>query len=946
VQFITSDTTVVEGTAGTLDYTLGFDPTTHVSTNLQVHLTSVNAVYGIDYTTTPDGSSGTITIPVGVNDAAATFTVTVLDDGFQEGTESIQFAPIALAPGTFAINNDSLRTLTIADDDASPTVLEPGDLVVLGVNTSNASCGGTNGEDVVSFMCFKDITTGTSIILTDNGYSRCTPGLWGNSEGTVSMQRVGTTIPAGQVITFKVHNFSGTGNVASAYPDAYWSCTQLNHPAGSAITFISLNNGGDQLFFMQGGTWSSGNDDAQDATYDGTVLYGISTNNSWDHDCASNKHSDLPPGLSCFSLALEGPYTDFNKYTGSLSAKTQYDWVLATENPTNWGSYSDCTDYNSAAPDLTTAPILPILPGGVTSGLWRGGKNTDWFDCKNWDDSQVPDATTDVTINESTFNNCTVGVASGLSPAGTAECASLMLTSGSVASPSLDIQPNSTLHVDGPFTIQRSAGNGPLIATVGNGALVTATNLLIGSSNSGSNEALFNCDQTNSQARFSGNVTIGDGGLLDMQGGISDSLFVGGHFSNLQDETKFLDQGSVTVLNGTADQTIGIATGTEYFDSLWIDKPSGKVVLESPIRIRGALDLTSGIVEDTLAGTLVTLEASAVALHPSNASYVNGPVQKFGNADFTFPTGEMGYYRPCGLQEITGTSADAFTAEYFMTNPENTIGPLAQPTTLDHISHVEYWDIQQSIGNASARVILSWNTAASQGVTVPADLRVAHWDAVGGNWSDRGMSEIQPNGFGGLIAEANLSSSFSPWTLGSISSNNPLPIELLSFTATPVNHVVDLAWSTASEQDNDHFTVERSADAEHFEEVLRTPGASNSQQVLHYDATDMAPLPGHSYYRLRQTDLDGSSTLSPVVPVVMDGGETLTVIYGDERPAVRNDFPAGASMTVRDGTGRVLAQARTSGPGLARIPVEGLAHGVYLLQLTDGGRAASTRFVY
>lgn len=100
-----------------------------------------------------------------------------------------------------------------------------------------------------------------------------------------------------------------------------------------------------------------------------------------------------------------------------------------------------------------------------------------------------------------------------------------------------------------------------------------------------------------------------------------------------------------------------------------------------------------------------------------------------------------------------------------------------------------------------------------------------------------------------------------------LSHSPTLPITLVGFEAEEQAGLVRLAWSTASEQDNDYFTVERSADAQHFTPVLHMQGAGNSEHLLRYTAVDHDPLAGTSYYRLRQTDLDGQSSLSRVVPV-------------------------------------------------------------------------------
>ncbi len=95
----------------------------------------------------------------------------------------------------------------------------------------------------------------------------------------------------------------------------------------------------------------------------------------------------------------------------------------------------------------------------------------------------------------------------------------------------------------------------------------------------------------------------------------------------------------------------------------------------------------------------------------------------------------------------------------------------------------------------------------------------------------------------------------------------PLPIELLSFTIRQADVDVEFYWSTASETNNNYFTVQRSKDAISFEEVLRIHGAANSNTVLHYSAIDYNPYNGTSYYRLKQTDFDGKFTYSNIVAI-------------------------------------------------------------------------------
>lgn len=95
-------------------------------------------------------------------------------------------------------------------------------------------------------------------------------------------------------------------------------------------------------------------------------------------------------------------------------------------------------------------------------------------------------------------------------------------------------------------------------------------------------------------------------------------------------------------------------------------------------------------------------------------------------------------------------------------------------------------------------------------------------------------------------------------------STTPLPIELTYFkaSATESNQVL-LSWETASEISNDFFTIERSRDLRQWELVSTMQGAGNSSTAISYSAIDRSPLEGTSYYRLKQTDYDGSFSYSP-----------------------------------------------------------------------------------
>lgn len=124
---------------------------------------------------------------------------------------------------------------------------------------------------------------------------------------------------------------------------------------------------------------------------------------------------------------------------------------------------------------------------------------------------------------------------------------------------------------------------------------------------------------------------------------------------------------------------------------------------------------------------------------------------------------------------------------------------------------------------------------------------------------------------GAIVIINNFLGSEGPVTGPVIISNGVLPITLLSFTAIVSNSQVELEWHTASELNNNFFTIERSADAESFAEILTVKGKGTTNVEHVYRASDKNPIIGRAYYRLKQTDFDGAVTYTDLVTVEYEG---------------------------------------------------------------------------
>lgn len=244
------------------------------------------------------------------------------------------------------------------------TVLQAGDLVVVGlasnVGGDLGDCtpdgsGQFLGRDRVSFVCFKDIMPGTLIDITDNGWERENAGLWGNTEGFIRATRSGGTIPAGTLITFEFPP-TQTNSVAIS-PDGDWTFSILGTNA------LNFNDSGDQIYFLQGGTWDNGTvlgccNGEQDAAYvGGRLLFGFNSKSTWNGFLGDSQNSALHPEvIPCFNMAPTSGVTSFSSYSGPLTETTQLEWIARVSNPENWTAFEDCASYQDPPANFAIGP--------------------------------------------------------------------------------------------------------------------------------------------------------------------------------------------------------------------------------------------------------------------------------------------------------------------------------------------------------------------------------------------------------------------------------------------------------------------------------------------------------------------------------------------------------------------------------------------------------------
>jgi hypothetical protein len=352
------------------------------------------------------------------------------------------------------------------------------------------------------------------------------------------------------------------------------------------------------------------------------------------------------------------------------------------------------------------------------------------------------------------------------------------------------------------------------------------------------------------------NLTIATGADLTLNKSI-------GITGNLVNNGNFTTAGRQVTFSGTGTSTISGTTGSVTFDDLEQNKTSAVTTLSIPATVTGDLTLTNGIINTTATNILI-LNDNATSTSGTSTSFINGPMKKIGNDAFVFPLGNSTYWARLGIG-APGLVTDAFTAQYFAAPYANTTTMAASPTpVLNNVSVVEYWICDRTTGTSNVPVQLYWENSLRSGIgSYTSDLVVARWN--GAAWENAGQASITGSNPGDVTS--NSVSSFSPFAFGSKTGSVSLPIELLSFDAIPKNDHIDLEWSTATEINNDFFTIERSEDASEFFPVIVINGNGNSTKKINYKTIDPNPMAGISYYRLKQTDFDGKFSYSAIKKV-------------------------------------------------------------------------------
>lgn len=757
-------------------------------------------------------------------------------------------------------------------------------------------------------LLLEDNFTPTSGALTSNGWTQIS---------TTATNPISTG--NGNGLTYTNYGSSNIGNAAimtTSGQDVYRTFTSQNPGAGTSTAYFSalvslsavLTNGDYFLTLGESSTLSGS------ATYRARVyakqgstaskiLFGISTNgttiayttteyniNTTILIAVKHVFTTSTSTSSLFinpSTSSEPTSADITEATAS-TVSTGLDAVVFRQGSaanaatlvidgvrvaTNWGALMGNPQYNSStnigAGNYNT---INVLSGTVTAtgNVTVNGTTTN--------DGVIAIGSNTLTINRNFTGGGTItgGAVSNLTIGGAAGADT---NSGIIAGPiSLVKSGTGTLTLGGAntYTGATTVSGGTLQLNRTGGTTIPVTN---------------NATISGGTLKISTNQTLNDvtltSGTLMVDAGVT--LTINGSFT-----------GGGTIENNGAIELVGPSnfpgsgTTISAMNNLSINRASN-VTLDQSITITGNLTLTNGKLitgpcDAATSNIALTMADNATITGASASRFVDGILKKTGNDAFTFPIGSGAKYAPVTLT-APSVNTDRFAACYAGSNPNSSYSITAKAGSLNNVSKMEFWHINREAGASSANVTLSWDTIARSGpVRDMTLLRVCRWD--GSQWTNLGQTGTTGSNASGTITSGSVTS-FSPFTLGSSGSANPLPVTWAYFTAQKTDGGNQLDWGTASEKNTSHFEIEYSIDGSNFIAMNdKINAAGNSAHLLEYRCIHKLSPP-LIYYRIKQVDLDGlydysktiilknkdvtSKNFIKVLPSYVQGQELLTI---------------------------------------------------------------------
>lgn len=829
------------------------------------------------------------------------------------------------------------------------TTLVAGDIAFTGYNSNDGS-GGTPNQ--VSFVILRagGVSTGTQLHLTDNGYSPVNSALT-SIEGDVTIT-FSTALPQFTEVYVKVAA-SGSSIDACTYKNSAGVFVSTNISATVSGNFI-ISQAGDQVIAFQGSLVSP------------TFISGIHSNNEttgagsqppssaagWDAIAASNgptgwsmiqTRSSIPPGLTngvnAIMVVLTPGVLNAEKDNAAFNCSAAAGSSLADlrtkiNTVTNW-SLQDLTPYVvptacnyiiSAPPAVTGQPANASVCIGGAANFQVTATNATGYQWQLSTGGAFADIANNGTYAGATTATLTVsGITAGMNnysykcvvtgnvlPNATSNAATLTVTApgtwlgtvntawSNTANWSCGVLPTATTDV----TIPGGTPNMPSIDIT----TAVCNNLNIA---------------TGATLAFNGTVNV-----LDIKGSFVNS----GTFNPATG--KVIYSGSTQNIPAAAYKDLQVSGG-------------GEKSLTAATTISGILTLSNGYL--LLGNNTLTIAGTGSISGGSTAGFIvtNGTgtltqnnIGTGGRAGTVlFPVGSSTSSFTRAALSNAGT-ADNFSVKVIQGVFSSYTGFTGSGALTQNNVNKTWFISEATAGGSNANLTLEWNGIDQLPGFNGANCQVSHF--VGAAWVATGA----PGNASGLDPYTISRSGITQFSPFGVSSDVPLPLQLLSFDGKRANTDAQLGWATVAEKNIARYIVERSSDGREFKAIGGLQAQQKGNDIYTYTWTDAGIfITGTSfYYRLKIIHEDGTPIYSKVVRVQYEGATDGFVIYPNPlKDAVlhvlnSSNTDMNVDLAITDVLGRV--QFRQAGILLGKnmpLPLSTLrlTSGSYWLHISD-----------
>jgi hypothetical protein len=397
-------------------------------------------------------------------------------------------------------------------------------------------------------------------------------------------------------------------------------------------------------------------------------------------------------------------------------------------------------------------------------------------------------------------------------------------------------------------------------------------------------------------------LTIGGSATLAMA---ANSIALGGDWNNTGG-TFNEGTGTVAFDNTSAGQSISTTAADETFNNIDISNSGQIVTMNDDVNISNTLEFTTaGYIDINSNDLLITdwddndivglgtnLDRFVIVDQAGTFGATGVGTGETVNLPIGLAAGSTNYARADILNNDVEASFSAAVCGY---SDEKGGCSGSDPISGKIVNYT--WNLSST--STAATVTLYWD--ASKELSFDRNdvfmARFGSWPAGDGNhWDNLGSSGVASNLVGDVWSFSGTTDHFSFFGVGS--GDSVLPIELIGFKALKDDDALDILWTTATEIDNDFFTIERSINGVDWSVLTTVEGAGNSTSQIDYQSTDKSPIYGESYYRLKQTDYDGKFTYSPIVYVNFGDIQTTVTVYPNPTRNEVNIYGSAEELSV------------------------------------------------